>query len=71
MSKIIAVTDANGNLLGVVHGDPVDIGNGQTIQAAPIKHPDYRYHVLDSQGDLMKKPAAQIHDHVRKLLPTG
>jgi hypothetical protein len=68
MAKVIAITDVNGKLLGVLRADPVNIGNGKTLQAVPSKTSAQRHHFLEVPHDLMGKRADLVHDHVRRLL---
>ncbi len=70
MAKLIAITDAGGALLGVLRGDPIDIGSGMTIQAAPTPAPGsaHQHHILEVPNDLLGKPTREIHDEVRRRL---
>ena len=68
MKKIMAVTDLKGTLLGVLRADPIDIGNGKTIRSAPPEAARYRHHILDVADDFLRRPAAAIHDDVRRLI---
>jgi len=66
----MAVTDLEGTLLGVVHTDTVDIGNGKTIRSVPPPVLRYRHHMLDVADDFLRRPAADIHADVRRLIAT-
>jgi hypothetical protein len=68
MQKVMAITDLRGTLLGVVRTDPIDIGNGKTIRSTPPPAARYRHHILNVADDFMRRPAANIHDEVRRLI---
>jgi hypothetical protein len=71
MQKIMAITDLEGTLLGVVRTDPVDIGNGKTIRSVPPPPARYRHHMLDVADDFLRRPAGDIHNDVHRLIATG
>jgi hypothetical protein len=68
MLKVMAVTDLNGNLLGVVRTDPVDIGNGRTIRAVPPPTTRHRHHMLEVEDNFLHRPATEVHNDVRRLI---
>jgi hypothetical protein len=71
VARILAITDSHGKLLGVQRADPVDIGDGRTIQAVPHPHSPDRYHRLDVPDHMMGKPGRgveELHKEVRRLL---
>ena len=72
MAKMIAITDLKGTLLGVLRADPVDAGNGLTIQAVPGHTPEQRHHIVEVPDNLvggMGKRVEELHREVRRLLP--
>jgi hypothetical protein len=71
MQKIMAVTDLEGTLVGVVRADPVDIGGGKTIQSVPPSPALYQHHILDVADDFLRRPATAIHEDVRRLIATA
>ena len=71
MQKVMAVTDLKGTLLGVVRADPVDIGNGKTIRSVPPSAAHYHHHILEVADDFLRRPATDIHNHVRRLIPSA
>jgi hypothetical protein len=52
----------------VVRTDPIDIGNGKTIRSIPPPAARYRHHILNVADDFMRRPAADIHDEVRRRI---
>jgi hypothetical protein len=73
MTKVIAITDLNGALLGVVRADPVDAGNGIIIQAVLRKTPEQRHHIVEVPDGLIGKPGKgveELHRKVLQLLPS-
>jgi len=68
MAKVIAITDVAGALLGVLRADPIDIGNGMTIQTVPIRTSAHRHHALEVPDDLLGKLAQEVHREVRRRL---
>jgi hypothetical protein len=70
MQKVMAVTDLKGTLLGVVRTDPVDIGNGNTIRSVPPPAARYGHYMLNVADDFLRRPAADIHNDVRRLIAT-
>jgi hypothetical protein len=72
MAKVIAVTDLDGALLGVLRADPVDVGNGVTIQAVPAPTSKQRHHIVEVPDHLLSKPGRgveELHREVQKHLP--
>jgi hypothetical protein len=68
MAQIIAVTDENGKVLGVVRGDPVEIGDGMTIKAVASSTPGQHYHALEVDNDLLGQLASEVHREVERRL---
>lgn len=69
MAKVIAITNVGGELLGVLRADPIDIGDGLTIQSVPLRTPEHRHHVLEvPDGLLGKQLALEVHGEVRRRL---
>jgi hypothetical protein len=69
MAKVIAVTDPNGALLGVVRGDRIDIGNGKTLQAVlPPRASKNHHQILEVEDNLLRKPATEVHHEIRRRL---
>lgn len=72
VTRVLAITDTNGELLGVLQADPVDAGNGVTIQAVPVSRPEQRHHFVDVPSHLLAKPGRSVeklHREVRRQLP--
>lgn len=72
MARVIAITDSNGTLLGVLRADPVDAGNGITIQAVPSPRSPHRHHILDVPDTFIGnrgKGVEELHREVRRRLP--
>ena len=72
MAKVIAITDLKGALLGVLRADPIDAGNGLTIQAVPSSTASQRHHFLEVPDNLLGKPGKgveELHREVRSRLP--
>jgi hypothetical protein len=68
MAKVIAITNTDGALLGVLRTEPVNIGKGVTIHPVPIESAAQRHHILDVPDGLLGKPAHEVHNEVRRRL---
>lgn len=75
MAKVIAITDLKGELLGVVRAEPVNLGNGLTIQAVhtlPKHITQQRHHIIEVPDNLLGKRGSgveELHREVRRRLP--
>jgi hypothetical protein len=72
MVKLLVFVDDNGVLVGTLRADPIDIGNGKTIQAIPSPMSKHKHHVVELPDHLVGKPSnvTELHREVRRLLPT-
>jgi hypothetical protein len=73
VTRVLVITDLNGELLGVLQADPVDAGNGVTIQAVPVSRPEQRHHFVDVPSHLLAKSgrsAEELHREIRRRLAT-
>ena len=72
MAKLLVFVDNHGTLVGTQRADPIDIGNGQTLQAVPSPMSKHRHHIIEVPDHLVGRPnrVAELHREVRRLLPT-
>jgi hypothetical protein len=71
MAKLLAITDTNGDLLGVVRADPIRV-NGVTIEAVPMETPKQKHYFVEVADNMLGKHGKHIealHQHVKSLLP--
>jgi|GEM_PF-1992223 len=61
MTKLTAITDADGKLLGTVRAGPVQAGN-TSITFSP--HSDFRYQEVEVTDEMLAKPADELHKQV-------
>jgi hypothetical protein len=74
MAKVLAITDLNGALLGVLRADPIEVRPGLTIQAAPTPMAEHhqRHHLIDVPDHLLGKRGKgveELHREVSRRLP--
>jgi hypothetical protein len=68
MAQVIAITDDSGKVLGVLRGDPIEVGDGMTIQAVARPVAGYRHHTLEVPDDLLGRLASEVHREVQRRL---
>ena len=61
MTKLTAITDADGKLLGTVRADTIQAGN-TSITFSP--HSDFRYQEVEVSDEMLAKPADELHKQV-------
>jgi hypothetical protein len=69
MAKVLAITDLNGALLGVVRADPIEVGTGLTIQAVPTPMAEHhqRHHIVHVPDHLLGKPGKGVEELHREV----
>lgn len=68
MAEVIAITDDNGKVLGVMRSDPIGVGGGMTIQAVVRPVTGYHHHTLEVPDDLLSGLASKVHREIQRRL---
>ena len=70
MAKLVVFVDNTGTLVGTLKADPIEIGNGKTIQATPSPMSKHKHHIVEVPDHLIGKPGKvkELHREVRRLL---